>query len=70
MRLYIKFYFDSEGISPLDVIKKVKGIGFVPEVGDYDASAPVPSPENYSSLVTKLHETMKGSKAIFTLTTK
>jgi len=70
MRLYIKFYFNSEGGSPLETIKSIKGIGFQPEVGDYDASAPIPDPENYATLVNKLHETLKGSNVVFTLTTK
>ncbi|HLF05925.1 MAG TPA: hypothetical protein VI893_01910 [Thermoplasmata archaeon] len=70
MRLYVKFYFNSEGGSPLETIKKMKSIGFQPEVGDYDASAAIPDPQNYATLVTKLHDLLKGSNVGFTLTTK
>lgn len=70
MRLYVKFQFSEKGKDPLTVAKYVRDIGFSPEVGEYDCSMPFKDPERYSELVTQLHETLKGSKVFYTLTTK
>lgn len=70
MKLCIKFYFSSEGVSPLEVIKRIRKIGFLPEVGDYDAVVKLDRPEDYTQVVEKLYSTMKGTKVTYTLTTK
>ena len=70
MRLYVKFQFSPNGKDPLTVAKIVREIGFSPEVGDYDCSMPFKDPERYGELVTQLHETLKGAKVHYSLTTK
>jgi hypothetical protein len=70
MRLYIKFYFHSEGKSPLEVVKIVKGLGFTPEVGEFDCSIPFTNPEQYGTIVRDLHKSLKGCGIHYTLTTK
>jgi hypothetical protein len=70
MKLYVKFYFASEGSSPLDTIRVMRKLGFVPEVGDYDMLIKFDDPEEYTKIVEKLHETLKGMKVWYTLTTK
>jgi hypothetical protein len=70
MKLYVKFYFTSEGSSPLEIIRMLRKLGFVPEVGDHDAVIKFEDPEEYTKIVEKLHELLKGMKVNYTLTTK
>lgn len=70
MRLYIKFQFDSEGKSPLEIVRITKELGFTPEVGDYDLSIPFSNPEQYGEIVRDLIKALKGSHVLYTLTTK
>lgn len=70
MRLYIKFQFDSEGKTPLEIIKITKELGFTPEVGEYDASIPFTNPAQYGEIVRDLCKALKGSHVLYTLTTK
>jgi len=70
MKLFVKFFFTSEGSSPLETIRVLRKLGFVPEVGDYDAVIKFEDPEEYTKIVEKLHETIKGMKVTYTLTTR
>jgi hypothetical protein len=70
MKLYLKLYFSSEGKNPLDVIRDVEGVGFGPVVGDYDFVADFKSPEEYGQILRRLHMSLKGSGANYTLNTK
>jgi len=70
MKLYLKFYFNSEGVSPLETIRIVRKIGFIPEVGDYDMVIRFDDPEEYTKIVESLHTTLKGMNITYTLTTK
>lgn len=70
MRLYVKFFFSSEGASPLDVIQRAKEAGLGPEIGDFDASIHFANPERYSEIVLGLNAALKGTGTKYTLTTK
>ena len=70
MRLYIKIYFNSESISPLEIIKSIKEMGFEPVVGDYDFVKNFDTPEEYGILVEKLHDTLQGTSTYYRLSTR
>jgi hypothetical protein len=70
MKLYIKVYFNSESISPLEIIKSIKEMGFEPVVGDYDFMKNFETPEEYGLIVEELHETLKGTGIFYRLSTR
>ena len=70
MKLYVKLYFSSESISPLEIVKSIKELGFRPVVGDYDFMAEFETPEEYGVLVESLHETLAGTSTTYRLTTR
>ncbi|MFO7618387.1 MAG: hypothetical protein R6W91_01825 [Thermoplasmata archaeon] len=70
MKLYLKLYFNSEGESTLEIIKKARKMGFRPTVGYYDFVIDFDTPEDYALLLEKLHKMLKGSRALYTVMTK
>ena len=66
----MKLYFSSESISPLEIVKSVKELGFRPVVGDYDFVTDFETPEEYGILVETLHETLAGTNTTYRLTTR
>lgn len=70
MRTYIKFYFNTDGKSPLEIIKEMKALGFEPEVGDFDFSIEWSEPQQYGEIIAKMHNQLKSAKALYTLVTR
>jgi len=66
----VKLYFSSESISPLEIVKSVKELGFRPVVGDYDFVTDFETPEEYGILVETLRETLAGTNTTYRLTTR
>ena len=69
-KTYLKLYFSSEGPDPMEVIDKVKGIGFKAVVGNFDFVIEFDTPEEYGGILAALHETLRGTNTRFTLTSK
>ncbi|MCK5548511.1 MAG: hypothetical protein KAI64_05825 [Thermoplasmata archaeon] len=70
MKLFLKLSFSSDGTSPIEVVKSMEDIGFSPVFGDYDFVIDFENPEEFGEIVTKLHETLKGTKVHYSLSTK
>lgn len=70
MKLYLKLFINSEGASTLDIIKIAEDMGFSPYVGDFDFVIDFDSPEEYGEILQKLHEMLKGTKTMYTVTTR
>jgi hypothetical protein len=70
MRTYVKLYFSSEGAGPLDLVEQMQGIGFRAEVGEYDFSVEWKTPEQYGTVVRRMHSLLAGSRVRYTLMTK
>ncbi len=70
MKLYIELYFDSEGGNPLNVIKIMNGMGFEPVLGDFDFAAEYKTQEDYLKLVSKIFNSLKGTKVRYRLVTR
>lgn len=70
MKLYIELYFDSEGISPLKIIKIMNSLGFEPVLGDFDFATEYQSQEDYLKLVSNVYTSLKGTKVRYRLVTR
>jgi hypothetical protein len=70
MKLYIKIYFNSEGPLPLEIISKLKEMGFIPMFGQFDFEKEFNSEAEYNEIVSQLYNLLKGTKAIFRMNTK
>ena len=70
MKLYVRLMFTSDGMIPLDVIKKMKDGGFEPVVGDYDFACDFNGPTEYSESIKRLHSLLTGTGVIYTLSTR
>ncbi len=67
MKVFIKLFFSSDGPNPLEVLKKVKNLGFQPVFGQYDLVKEVRDIDEYVEVVKKLHECLKGTKVMYNL---
>ncbi len=70
MKVYLKLFINSEGASALDIIEIAENMGFSPYVGDYDFVMNFDTPEEYGEILQKLHSMLKGTKTMYTVSTK
>jgi hypothetical protein len=70
MRTYVKMYFSSEGAGPLDVVDDLKKMGFRTEVGEFDFSISWETPEQYGTIIKRLHSTLAGTRTRYTIMTR
>ncbi len=70
MKVYLKLFINSEGSSALDIIKIAEEMGFSPYVGDYDFVMDFDTPEEYGEILQNLHSMLKGTKSMYTVSTK
>lgn len=70
MKLYLKIFINSQGASTLDIIKIAEGMGFSPSVGDHDFVIGFETPEEYGEILENLHKMLKGTKALYTVSTR
>ncbi len=67
MKVFIKLFFSSEGPNPLEILKRVRELGFQPVFGNYDLMKEVKDIDEYLQLVKELHEKLKGTKVFYNL---
>lgn len=70
MKVYLKLFMSSEGSSVLEIIKIAEEMGFAPYVGDYDFVMNFETPEEYGQILQNLHSMLKGTKTMYTVSTK
>ncbi len=70
MKLYVEVYFTASGMDPMEIIRKIKDIGFEPVVGEYDFVKEYETPSEYGKAVDKLTRTLRGSGVTFRLITR
>lgn len=70
MKLYLKLFINSEGASTLEIIKIAEEMGFSPYVGDFDFVIDFETPEEYGEILQNLHQMLKGTKTMYTVTTR
>ena len=67
MKVFIKLFFSPDGPNPLQILSKVKELGFKPVFGNYDLMREVEDIEEYMDLVRRLHENLRGTKVMYNL---
>lgn len=70
MKLYLKMFINTEGASTLEIIKFAEEMGFSPAVGDSDFVIDFETPEEYGEILERIHTIFKGTKALYTVTTR
>jgi hypothetical protein len=70
IKTYIRVELSSEGESPKQIIERMRRIGALPVVGDYDFELEVSEDERLFDKLEKIHAALKGSKVRYTLTTR
>ena len=72
MKTYLTIWFNSEGASPLEVVERLRALGFKPMKGYYDHVYDWKKRvtlEEVFQLTGALHETLKGLKVMYKLET-
>jgi len=69
IKTYIRVQLGSEGESPKKVIERMRKIGAVPVVGDFDFELTVGDDERLFDRLEDVHKALKGSDVRYTLTT-
>ncbi|MBS3782204.1 MAG: hypothetical protein KGY66_05525 [Candidatus Thermoplasmatota archaeon] len=70
MRMYVELYFSSEGTNPLEILDKMKDLGFDPVVGEYDFAKDYETPEEYEEILNDLTQVLEGTDTRYRLTTR
>ncbi len=67
MKVFIKLFFSSEGPNPIEILNRMKELGFSPVFGQYDLVKEVEDMDEYIETVRKLHESLKGTGVMYNL---
>ena len=71
MKLYVRVIFNSEGASPIALIRVMSELGFQPVMGESDFFCELEGkPAKYRETLRQLHERLRGLKVMYTITTK
>jgi hypothetical protein len=67
MKIFIKLFFSAEGPDPIEILGRVKGMGFQPVFGQYDLMREVSDIDEYMKVVEELHSRLHGTKVFYNL---
>ncbi|NPA75399.1 MAG: hypothetical protein GXO25_04890 [Euryarchaeota archaeon] len=67
MKMFIKLFFSAEGPNPLEILRKIQGLGFQPVFGQYDLVREVKDIDEYIHVVEELHNSLRGTKVFYNL---
>lgn len=70
IKTYVRVEISSEGESPVQIIERMRKIGAVPVVGDYDFELLVPEDVRIFDKLEEIHKALIGSKVRYTVTTR
>lgn len=70
IKTYIRVELSSEGESPKQIIERMRAIGAVPMVGDYDFELRLSEDERLFDKLEEIHRALEGSGVRYTLTTR
>jgi len=70
IKTYVRVEISSEGESPVQIIERMRKIGAVPVVGDYDFELQVPEDVRIFDKLEEIHKALGGSKVRYTVTTR
>ncbi|HUW42616.1 MAG TPA: hypothetical protein VMW02_00090, partial [Thermoplasmata archaeon] len=69
IKIYVKFQISSDGESPKQLVERLRDIGGVPLVGEYDIEVPLQETERLFLKLEAIHRALKGSGAYYMVTT-
>ena len=67
MKVFIKLFFSTEGPNPMEILARVRELGFQPVFGNYDLVKNVKNIDEYVALVKELHTKLQGTKVLYNL---
>jgi len=70
IKTYIRIDLSSEGESPKMVIERMRQIGAVPVVGDFDFELPLKEDERLFDRLEDIHHALRGSRVRYSITTR
>jgi len=70
IRMYLRVELSSEGESPKQVIERMRKIGAVPVVGDYDFELPLGDDQRLFDKLEEVHHALRGGNVRYTVTTR
>jgi len=70
IKTYVRVEMSSEGESPVQIIERMRKIGAVPVVGDYDFELAVPEDVRIFDKLEEIHKALNGAKVHYTVTTR
>lgn len=70
IKTYVRVELSSEGESPKQIVERMRKIGAVPVVGDYDFELVLDEDERLFDKLEEIHRALKGSSVRYTLTTR
>lgn len=70
IRIYIRVELSSEGESPKQIIDRMRRVGGVPVVGDYDFEFPLSDDQRLFDRLEEVHHALRGSSVRYTVTTR
>jgi len=70
IRTYIRVELSSEGESPKQVIDRMRKIGGVPVVGDYDFEFPLADDQRLFDRLEEIHHALRGANVRYTVSTR
>ena len=70
IKTYVRLELSSEGESPKQIIERMRRIGAVPVVGDYDFELSLDDDERLFDKLEEIHHALKGSNVRYSLTTR
>ncbi len=70
IKTYVRVEMSSEGESPVQIIERMRKIGAVPVVGDYDFELAVPEDVRIFDKLEEIHKALNGAMVHYTVTTR
>jgi len=70
IKTYIRVQISSEGESPKQIIERMRKIGAIPIVGDYDFELKLEDDKRLFDKLEEIHHSMRGANVRYTLTTR
>ena len=70
IKTYIRVQISSEGESPKQIIERMRKIGAVPIVGDYDFELKLEDDKRLFDKLEEIHHSLRGANVRYTLTTR
>lgn len=70
IKTYIRVQISSEGESPKQIIERMRKIGAVPVVGDYDFELKLEDDKRLFDKLEEIHHSLRGANVRYTLTTR